>query len=68
MKAFLKEFHISKAAAGRYFGVHRNTIAAWCDNTPKSVNVFIEMLRGNLARTNKEGLANEAAIEVIRNA
>ena len=31
MKKLLESLGVTHAAAGRYFGVHRNTIARWCE-------------------------------------
>ena len=43
MKELLESLGVTKAAAARYFGVHRNTVAKWCDGkAPLAVTMVLE--------------------------
>lgn len=43
MNKALESLGVSKAAAGRYFGVHRNTVACWCTRgAPKAVMMVLD--------------------------
>ena len=45
MKKLLESLGVTHAAAARYFGVHRNTIARWCEGkAPLAIVMVLEDL------------------------